>query len=184
MLNASAAIAVARELGVDDAAIRTSLAAFKGVGRRFDVAVSRAGVTVIDDYGHHPTEVRSVLEAVRGVWSGRRIVCVFQPHRYSRTQALADRFGDAFGAVDELWVLPVYAAGEAPIPGRGLRSRRARGSGRRSPGGRPDGDRGRAGGGSARARVGSRGRCLVTLGAGTVTRVHRDLIGVLDGAGV
>jgi len=116
VLNATAAIAVGRELGINAAKIRSALASFDGVGRRFDVARTAAGITLVDDYGHHPTEVRAVLDTVREIWDGR-IHCIFQPHRYSRTQALWRAFGPAFSSVDQVWLLPVYAAGENEIPG-------------------------------------------------------------------
>jgi len=119
--NALAAIAVATELGVDDAAMRRALEGFQGVDRRLqhigdaDTAVGR--LTVIDDYGHHPTEVGATLEAVRQGYPGRRVVLAFQPHRYTRTRDLIDDFGAVLGLADVLLVTEVYAAGEAPIAG-------------------------------------------------------------------
>ena len=121
VLNALAALAVAAEEGIDDGAVLEGLAGFSGVGRRFQVfeniAVGAAAVTLVDDYGHHPTEVRAVLETVRRVWPGRRLVMVYQPHRYSRTRDLFDAFVDVLSAVDELVLVDVYSAGEAPIAG-------------------------------------------------------------------
>jgi UDP-N-acetylmuramate--alanine ligase len=121
VLNALAAIAVALELGVSEDAIRTALAGFHGVDRRLqqygdvDTAVGR--LTLIDDYGHHPTELAATLEAVRQGWSGRRIVLAFEPHRYTRTRDLIDDFAKVLSGVDALIVSEVYAAGEAPIAG-------------------------------------------------------------------
>ena len=97
------------------------LAGFSGVGRRFqvfdNVEVGGARVTLVDDYGHHPTEVQAVLDTVRRVWPERRLVMTYQPHRYSRTRDLFDAFVAVLSAVDRLVLVDVYSAGEAPIPG-------------------------------------------------------------------
>jgi UDP-N-acetylmuramate--alanine ligase len=114
--NALAVIAVADELGVERAVTRSALATFGGVQRRFTVRGEERGITVIDDYGHHPTEVRATLDAARRAY-GRRIVVAFQPHRYTRTHLLFDELTRAFGAADLLFLTDVYAAGEAPIEG-------------------------------------------------------------------
>lgn len=116
MANATAALAVADVLGQDvDEAVR-ALSQFKGARRRFTHVGDVAGVTVVDDYGHHPTEVAATLAAAKDLQFSR-IVCVFQPHRYSRTQVLADKFAHAFKDVDVLRVMDVFSAGEMPIPG-------------------------------------------------------------------
>jgi len=119
--NALAAIAVATELGIEDAAILRALAAFQGVDRRLqhiaDVVTAVGRLTVIDDYGHHPTEIAATLEAVRQGYPGRRVVLAFQPHRYTRTHDLIDDFGKALSAADVLCVTEVYAAGEPAIVG-------------------------------------------------------------------
>jgi UDP-N-acetylmuramate--alanine ligase len=121
VLNSLAAIVVASELGIDDAAIQRALASFQGVDRRLqhiaDVQTTSGRVTIIDDYGHHPTEVTATLEALRQGYSGRRIVLAFQPHRYTRTHDLIDDFSKALSTADALFVTEVYAAGETPIPG-------------------------------------------------------------------
>ena len=121
VLNSLAAIAVATELGIDDAAIGRALAGFQGIDRRLqhvaDITTAAGTVTVVDDYGHHPTEVAATLEALRQGYPGRRIVLAFQPHRYSRTHDLIDDFGKVLSGVDVLLVTEVYAAGEAPIAG-------------------------------------------------------------------
>ena len=121
VLNSLAAIAVALELNVEVAAIRRALAAFQGIDRRLqhiaDVDTPNGKITIIDDYGHHPTEVAATLQALRQGYAGRRLVLAFQPHRYTRTRDLIDDFGKALSAADVLLVTEVYAAGEAPIAG-------------------------------------------------------------------
>ena len=116
VLNSMAAVLVALELEVPVERIRLGLASFSGVDRRFQIRGEQAGVTVIDDYGHHPTEIRATLEAARNC-SFKRIHVVFQPHRYSRTQSLESEFAACFGDCDNLRVLDIYSAGEAPIEG-------------------------------------------------------------------
>jgi UDP-N-acetylmuramate--alanine ligase len=114
--NSLAAIAVARELDIDLEVIRKAIKEFSGVQRRFQIKGEAGGITVVDDYGHHPTEVRATLAAAaRGI--ERRVVVVFQPHRYTRTQHLLKEFFTAFNQADKLIVLDIYAAGEKPIPG-------------------------------------------------------------------
>jgi UDP-N-acetylmuramate--alanine ligase len=114
--NALAAIAAALEAGVDLEEAVSGIGAFHGVERRFQVRGEAGGVTVIDDYAHHPTEVAATIETARpGPW--RRVVAVFQPHRYSRTAAFADDFGRAFAYADRVVITDVYGAGEQPVPG-------------------------------------------------------------------
>ncbi|MBT8404788.1 MAG: UDP-N-acetylmuramate--L-alanine ligase, partial [Gemmatimonadetes bacterium] len=115
--NALAAAAVARSLGADWDAIRTGWQAFRGVGRRFEALGAAADVEVIDDYAHHPTEIRVTLEAVRRAHPTRRVVAVFQPHLYSRTRDFATEFGVALAAADRVWVTDVFPAREDPIEG-------------------------------------------------------------------
>jgi UDP-N-acetylmuramate--alanine ligase len=121
VLNSLAAIAVATELGVPDTAIQSALVSFQGIERRLqqhgDVETPAGRVTLIDDYGHHPTEIAATLEAIRQGWPGRRIVLVFQPHRYTRTRDLLDDFARVLAGVEALIVTEVYAAGEAAIAG-------------------------------------------------------------------
>ncbi|WP_340615446.1 UDP-N-acetylmuramate--L-alanine ligase [Xenorhabdus entomophaga] len=130
-LNATAAVAVATEEGINDAAILASLAEFQGTGRRFDflgefslrhINEKEGSVMLVDDYGHHPTEVDATIKAARAGWTDKRIVMVFQPHRYSRTRDLYDDFANVLNQVDVLLMLDVYAAGETPIPGADSRS--------------------------------------------------------------
>jgi len=116
VLNATAAIAVGLELEVPLETIRSAVAAYTGVDRRFQIRGEARGVTVIDDYGHHPTEVRATLAAARLCNFGR-ILAVFQPHRYTRTQHLMDEFAKSFHQADLVFVLDIYAASEAPIEG-------------------------------------------------------------------
>ena len=119
VLNALAAIAVATELGVSDKAIVTALGEFRGVGRRFqrygDIAIPGGSFTLVDDYGHHPAEMRATLDAARGAFPGHRLVLAFQPHRYTRTRDLFEDFVSVLSSVDALLLADVYAAGESPI---------------------------------------------------------------------
>ncbi|MBN2283047.1 MAG: UDP-N-acetylmuramate--L-alanine ligase [Deltaproteobacteria bacterium] len=114
--NSLAAIAVARELDMDYRAIEKGLAAFSGVQRRLEVRGKKEGVMVVDDYGHHPTEIRATLAAAREAWRSR-IIVVFQPHRYTRTQALFDDFAGAFSDADMVVLTDIYAASEKAIEG-------------------------------------------------------------------
>jgi UDP-N-acetylmuramate--alanine ligase len=116
VMNALAAIAVARELSVSDADIKKGLAGFGGVKRRFTTTGVSNGIRIVDDYGHHPVEISSVLQAARAVTEGR-VIAVVQPHRYSRLHDLFDDFCHCFNDADAVIVADVYAAGEAPIPG-------------------------------------------------------------------
>ncbi|WP_017937221.1 UDP-N-acetylmuramate--L-alanine ligase [Zestomonas thermotolerans] len=121
VLNALATIAVATDAGIEDAAIVQGLSGFQGVGRRFQVygelPVEGGSVMLVDDYGHHPREVAAVIKAVRGGWPGRRLVMVYQPHRYTRTRDLYDDFVQVLGDANVLLLMEVYPAGEEPIPG-------------------------------------------------------------------
>ncbi|MGC4029877.1 MAG: UDP-N-acetylmuramate--L-alanine ligase [Steroidobacteraceae bacterium] len=121
VLNSLAAIAVATELAIGDEAIQAALAGFQGIDRRLQVVgeahLPDGEVTVVDDYGHHPTEIAATLDALRQAYEGRRIVLVFQPHRYTRTRDLLDDFARVLATADVLLVTEIYAAGEAPIDG-------------------------------------------------------------------
>ncbi len=139
VLNALAAVAVARELDVEDAAIQHALETFAGIGRRFqmngEVDIDGGQVLLIDDYGHHPREIAATLAAVRNGWPDRRLVVAFQPHRYSRTFDLFDDFAQELVNCDLLLITEVYAAGESPITGADGRAlcRAVRGRGRVDP---------------------------------------------------
>ncbi|MBF7730352.1 UDP-N-acetylmuramate--L-alanine ligase [Pseudomonas sp. N040] len=121
VLNALATIAIATDEGIADAAIVAGLSGFQGVGRRFqvygDLPVDGGSVMLVDDYGHHPREVAAVIKAVRGGWPERRLVMVYQPHRFSRTRDLYDDFVQVLGDASVLLLMEVYPAGEAPVPG-------------------------------------------------------------------
>ena len=126
VLNAVAAIAIALELGVTEQAIQHALGSFQGIGRRFqingDIHTSVGTVLHVDDYGHHPRELEATLQAAQAAWPDRRLVVVFQPHRYSRTRDLFEDFTRVLAKVDVLLVLEVYAASEQPIAGADSRS--------------------------------------------------------------
>jgi len=126
VLNALAAIAIAGELQVSDAAIQSALAGFQGIARRCqvvgDIACAQGQALFIDDYGHHPSEIAATLAAIREGWPGRRLVVIFQPHRYTRTRDLFEDFTQVLSDADILLMLEVYAAGESPLPGADSRS--------------------------------------------------------------
>ncbi len=169
--NALAAIAVAIELGLDDATIQKGFGAFGGVKRRFTNVGEVGGMTIIDDYGHHPVEIRAVLSAAReGVVSsaGGRVIAVVQPHRYSRLGGLMDEFAQAFNDADVVYVAPVYAAGEAPVDGvnAGALVERLKARGHRAALEISDADVLAA----ALAKDGVAGDMVVCLGAGDITR--------------
>lgn len=167
--NALGALAAGRFLGFDLKKLAAGLSEFRGVGRRLDRLGSAGGVEFVDDYGHHPTEVRTTLAAVAGLWKAGRVVVVFQPHRYSRTKLLAKEFGPAFQAADRLYVMDVYAAGEKPVAG--VSSRLVIDSARKA-------------GVDAHAFPGALelakqlrpGDVVLTLGAGDVWKVGEDLL--------
>jgi UDP-N-acetylmuramate--alanine ligase len=126
VLNAAGAVAVACDEGLDDLAIQRGLAGFAGVGRRFtrmgELVLGEGTAQLVDDYGHHPTEVRATLESARQVWPERRLVMIYQPHRYTRTRDLYEDFVAVLSRCDVLLLLDVYAAGEEPIAGADSRS--------------------------------------------------------------
>ncbi|MCB9709339.1 MAG: UDP-N-acetylmuramate--L-alanine ligase [Myxococcales bacterium] len=116
VLNALATIAVADVADVDRSTLKEALRTFAGVARRFTVVGEKRGITVIDDYGHHPAEIRATLEAAQRAYA-RRVMVIFQPHRYTRTRDVFEDLTQAFNAADVLWVTDIYAAGETPIDG-------------------------------------------------------------------
>lgn len=135
VLNATAAVAIAWELGIERDAIQTAMTEFSGIGRRFQVTdsvpITEGHIMHIDDYGHHPNEIKATVQGIRDAWPGRRLLMVFQPHRYTRTRDLFEDFCQVLSDVDQLILLDVYPAGESPIKdadGRALaRSIRRRG---------------------------------------------------------
>ena len=184
--NALAAIAVATELEVEDAAIQRALASFEGIGRRLEtvgeVALAAGHVTIVDDYGHHPTEIAATLEAARQAWPDRRLVLAFQPHRYTRTRDLIDDFGRVLSEADVLLVTEVYAAGEEPIANADGRAicRAVRGRGRLEPVFVDDVHQLPA----ALAGVIADGDVVLTMGAGSIGIVAHELPAALGrGAG-
>jgi UDP-N-acetylmuramate--alanine ligase len=181
VLNALAALAVADELEVPHSVCRQALASFDGVQRRFTIRGEAAGITVVDDYGHHPTEIRATLGGAREAYN-RRIIAVFQPHRYSRCQHLHDQFATAFYDADVVLVTPVYAAGEQPIVGISGESlsREIRSHGHRDvtycpP---PTGDTGSGDSDlvSILEQQVKEGDLVITLGAGDVWKVGAELL--------
>jgi len=185
ILNSLAAIAVATDLDVPDEAIQSALAHFQGIDRRLqqlgDVETESGRVTLVDDYGHHPTEIAATLEAVRQGWSGRRVVLAFQPHRYTRTHDLLDDFARVLATVDALVVSEVYAAGEAPIAGADAKAicRAVRSHGRVEP---VYLDRIEQLG-EALKRIVRDGDVVVTMGAGSIGAVAGELPATLRAAG-
>jgi UDP-N-acetylmuramate--alanine ligase len=175
-LNALAVVALGDEMGIPPEAIRAALATFEGVQRRFTVRGETGGVTVVDDYGHHPAEVRATLLGAREAFR-RRVVCLFQPHRYTRTRDLLAEFATAFDDADVLLLTDVYAAGEEPIAGADAAALAGavRACGHRDVTLVPRADLARA----ARARV-RPGDIVLTLGAGDVTQVGPELLGLLE----
>ncbi len=177
-LNALSVVALADELGVPVEATREALSGFQGVQRRFTIRGERAGVTVVDDYGHHPAEVRATLRGAREAY-GRRVVCVFQPHRYTRTRDLLEDFQTAFNDADVLLVTDVYAASEEPIPGI---SGASLADGIRACGHKDVSFLPRAGlAAAARERI-REGDVVLTLGAGDITAVGPELLELLGKA--
>lgn len=174
--NALAAIAVADDVGLPMEKVREAFDCFQGVQRRFTLRGEAAGVTVVDDYGHHPAEVLATLEGAREAFPERRIVAVFQPHRYTRTRDLLDEFATSFNEADRLIVTEIYAASEAPIPGidgatfakavqgcghRDVRFVQRKDLARAVRGGLEDGD------------------LVITLGAGDIGQVSHELLALL-----
>jgi UDP-N-acetylmuramate--alanine ligase len=176
-LNALATVALGDELGIPVETTREALAAFKGVQRRFTLRGEAGGVTVVDDYGHHPAEVKATLRGAREAF-GRRVVCLFQPHRYSRTRDLMDEFATAFNDADVLLLTEIYAASEDPIPGvtgQAL-AEAVRARGHRDVTFVPERARLAE---AARARV-RKGDLVLTLGAGDITNAGPELLALLE----
>ena len=167
MLNAAAAVAVGLELEIPPQTIREALETFTGVDRRFQIRGVEHGVTVIDDYGHHPTEIRATLAAARACRLAR-VHVLFQPHRYTRTQALLDEFARCFHQADSVFVLDIYAASEAPIQGVTSQALvdRIEAFGHRNAHYAPNMDAGIA----AAVEAARPGDAILTLGAGSVSQ--------------
>lgn len=175
--NAAAAVAVLRALGADVQAGARALSEFRGVGRRFERLGHAGGVTVVDDYAHHPTEVTATLAAARQAFPGQRLVAVFQPHLFSRTALHGEALGKALAAADIVVVAPIYAAREQPQPGV-THHLVVRGATRA--GAATVAVRDRAGLTSHVARAVRSGDVVFTLGAGDITRVGPELLQLLN----
>ena len=175
VLNATAAVAIGRQLGIASGKIAEGLSHFRGVDRRFQLRGSSGGVTVVDDYGHHPTEIRATLSAARGC-GYQRILVVFQPHRYSRTADLMDEFSSAFTAADLVIVLPIYAASEEPI--LGVTAERLAG---RIEGPRVEFAPDFASAVAAVTAAARPGDLILTLGAGSVSQLASQILAALGG---
>ncbi|KAF0191597.1 MAG: UDP-N-acetylmuramate--alanine ligase [Gammaproteobacteria bacterium] len=185
VLNALAAIAIAGELGVDNRAIQSGLAAFAGIGRRLqsygEIDTPAGQVLMLDDYGHHPSEIAATVAAIRAGWPERRLVVVFQPHRYSRTSDLMEDFARVLAEVDVLLLLEVYAAGEKPVANADSRAlcRSIRARGQVTPLLVED----PAELASTLSAVLQQADVLLTLGAGDIGAIAPRLPGELKGAG-
>jgi UDP-N-acetylmuramate--alanine ligase len=178
VLNAMAAIAVAMELEVKPDTIREALATFSGVDRRFQVRGQERGITVVDDYGHHPTEIRATLDSARQC-GFRRVHVLFQPHRFTRTFHLMDEFAKAFHQADTVFVMDIYAASERPIEGLSAQTLvdRLRQFGHRGAEYVGSMDRGI----DAVASAAQEGDVILTLGAGSVSQAGEKILGRLRG---
>ena len=179
MLNALAAVAMARELGVAFSDIPRAIGGFQGAERRFQRRGEANGVTVVEDYGHHPTEIAAVIAAAKPITSGRLIVA-FQPHRFTRTQFLMSEFAHAFAGADVVMLTDIYSAGEDPIEGvtldalaRAVEERVQRGAVRRAGVERPSA--------GARTRFSMPGDLIVLLGAGSIGSIAG--VPCIDGVG-
>jgi UDP-N-acetylmuramate--alanine ligase len=177
--NATAALGVVVALGGDPARALAALAEFRGVGRRFDRLGEVAGIAIVDDYAHHPTELRATLAAARQAFPDRRLVAAFQPHLYSRTAAHSDAMGEALAAADLAVVTDVYAAREQPIPG--VSGELVAAAARRR-GAATVYEPSRAALGSRVAGLVRRGDVLLTLGAGDITQLGREVRRLLEPA--
>ena len=177
VLNALACCAVAHELGIPFATTAEALGDFQGVQRRFTVRGESHGITVVDDYGHHPAEIRATLAGARASFPHRRIVCAFQPHRYSRTRDLMGEFATAFNDADAVVLTEIYAAGEDPLPGiSGARLHEAV----QACGHRDASFVGRAGLAEKLRATVREGDLVLTLGAGDITHAAEELLGLLS----
>lgn len=178
VLNATAAVGIGLEMDVSVPQIREGLAAFSGVDRRFSVRGVEKGVTVLDDYGHHPTEVKATLEAAR-LGPYKKIHVLFQPHRFSRTKFLMDDFAGAFNQADNLYLLDIYAASEPPIEGVTAQAlvEKIRSFGHRSANYVANMDEGIA----MIASAAEPGDLIVTLGAGSVSQAAEKILERLRG---
>ncbi|MBN1164226.1 MAG: UDP-N-acetylmuramate--L-alanine ligase [Candidatus Krumholzibacteriota bacterium] len=180
VLNALAVCALASELGIGLPPVKKALASFEGIGRRFEFKGEAAGIMVIDDYGHHPTEVKAAIETARNCYD-RRLVVIFQPHRYTRTRDLHQRFDKCFLAADEVFIGSIYPAGEHSLPGISgeLIYRAALRGGARKVSYLPDREHLR----SEVLRTVKAGDIVLTLGAGDIFLLGEELLKIKGGEG-
>jgi UDP-N-acetylmuramate--alanine ligase len=179
VLNSLAAIASGLTLGVKLEAMAPGLAAFRGVERRFQRLGVVNGIDVVDDYAHHPTEIKATLAAARTAFPGRRIVAAFQPHLYSRTRDFAREFGEALAAADAVYIADIYPAREQPIPGV---TADLIVSSTRQAGGSVAWQGARTGLSDELAKTVKGGDVVLTIGAGDITKTGPELLRALGGA--
>jgi UDP-N-acetylmuramate--alanine ligase len=172
--NAIAAVATARELEIPFSVIAEALGAFRGVSRRFEVVGEVNDIILIDDYAHHPTEIRATLATAREAYPGRRIVAVFQPHLYSRTKQFAGEFAEVLSAADVCVLTKIYPAREAPIEGVTSElikeEAAARGAAQFTYVGV------KANALDELARVAKPGDVIITIGAGSITHIRKEIL--------
>jgi UDP-N-acetylmuramate--alanine ligase len=178
VLNATAAIAIGTQLEIAPQTMATALAEFRGVDRRFQLKGMARGVTVVDDYGHHPTEIRATLAAARDC-GYRHIHVIFQPHRYTRTRDLMDEFATAFNDADSVELLDIYAASEEPIPGIDAEALTARIHASKSDGTHVHHSGNASDAIAAIARRAQDGDLIMTLGAGSVSQLGPQVLEAL-----
>ncbi len=181
VLNTLAAVAVGMELNLEFSSIARSLEAFTGVRRRFEIVHQSESLTLVDDYGHHPVEIKATLKTAKDVWPDRNLIAVFQPHRFSRTHHLMDQFFQAFNDADHLIVIDIYPAGEAPI--EGVHSRKLAEGTRESGHKRVDYIEDRNGVVPHLLNVLKPNDVVMTLGAGNVWELNRHLLANLPESG-
>ena len=174
VLNTLAAVAVGMELNLEFPVIAESLKGFTGVQRRFEIVHQSESLTLVDDYGHHPVEIQATLKTAKEVWPDRKLIAVFQPHRYSRTQSQLQAFCSAFNDADHLMVLDIYPAGEAPIPG--VHARQIADGAREFGHKNVEFIENRDQVATALLKLLNPGDVVITLGAGDVWELHRVLL--------
>jgi UDP-N-acetylmuramate--alanine ligase len=177
VLNTLAAVAVGMELNLDFDTVAASLKDFGGVQRRFEVVEKSDELILVDDYGHHPAEIRATLKTAKEAWPDRRLIVVFQPHRYSRTQSLMKEFWSAFNDADHLLVTDIYSAGELPIEGVDARQIA---EGVREFGHKEVEHIGNNQVSDRISRLVKPGDAVMTLGAGDVWKLGRNLLSTLS----
>jgi UDP-N-acetylmuramate--alanine ligase len=175
--NALAAVASGIALGVTLDAMRAGLESFGGVERRFELIAKVAGVTIIDDYAHHPTEIKATLQAARSAFPGKRIIAAFQPHLYSRTRDFHREFAEALSKADLVYLCDLYPAREKPIPGV---SARLIADSMREKGSAPVWEGPRSELAVALAREAGEGDVVLTVGAGDITNTGPELAQILS----